>query len=144
MSFRIKNWTCLNLAWKHVLTWSWINPQHICYISQPYGNSLKLSDCWKSFIWHLLEQAFRGGSRIAAASKMERFVMIVNGRRQPLTIITKRSILDVAAALDLPLSIHSLINQCQSKLIYFLREAWVALRISWVVTKVNYCNKSTS
>ena len=70
--------------------------------------------------------------------------MIVNGRRQPLTIITKRSILDVAAALDLPLSIHSLINQCQSKLIYFLREAWVALRISWVVTKVNYCNKSTS
>ena len=29
--------------------------------------------------------------------------MIVNGRRQPLTIITKRSILDVAAALDPPL-----------------------------------------
>ena len=37
-----------------------------------------------------------------ATSKMERFVIIVNGF-QPLTIITKRSILDVAAALDPPL-----------------------------------------
>ena len=46
----------------------------------------------------------RGGSRAAATSKMERFVIIVNGF-QPLTIITKRSILDVAAALDLPLTI---------------------------------------
>ena len=35
-------------------------------------------------------------------SKMERFVIIVNGWK-PLTIITKRSILDVAAALDPPL-----------------------------------------
>ena len=35
---------------------------------------------------------------------MERFVIIVNGF-QPLTIITKRSILDVAAALDPPLRI---------------------------------------
>ena len=33
---------------------------------------------------------------------MERFVITVNGF-QPLTIITKRSILDVAAALDPPL-----------------------------------------
>ena len=38
----------------------------------------------------------------AATSKMERFVIIVNGF-QPLTIITKRSILDVAAVLDPPL-----------------------------------------
>ena len=45
---------------------------------------------------------FRGGSRDAATSKMEYFVIIVNGF-QPLTIITKHSILDVAAALDLPL-----------------------------------------
>ena len=44
----------------------------------------------------------RGGSRAAATSKMERFVIIVNGLK-PLTIITKRSILDVAAALDPPL-----------------------------------------
>ena len=34
---------------------------------------------------------------------MERFVVIVKGF-QPLTIITKRSILDVAAALDPPLN----------------------------------------
>ena len=38
----------------------------------------------------------RGGSRAAATSKMERLVIIVKG----LTIITKRSILDVAAVLD--------------------------------------------
>ena len=56
-----------------------------------------------------IEQNFtviRGGSRTAATSKMERFVIIVNGF-QPLTIITKRSILDVAAALDPPLVIAS-------------------------------------
>ena len=41
----------------------------------------------------------KGGSRAAATSKMERFVIIVNGWK-PLTIVTKRSILDVAAALD--------------------------------------------
>ena len=48
----------------------------------------------------------RGGSRTAATSKMERFVIIVNGWK-PLTIITKRSILDVAAALDPPLMISA-------------------------------------
>ena len=41
----------------------------------------------------------RGGSRTAATSKMERF--------QPLTIITKRSILDVAVALDPPMNMHT-------------------------------------
>ena len=46
----------------------------------------------------------RGGSGAAATSKMERFVIILNGF-QPLTIITKRSILDVAVALDLSLNI---------------------------------------
>ena len=40
----------------------------------------------------------RGGSRTAATSKMEHFVIIVNG-------FTKRSISDVSAALDPPLSI---------------------------------------
>ena len=39
------------------------------------------------------------GSRAAPTSKMERFVIIVNGF-QSLTIIIKRSILDVAAVLD--------------------------------------------
>ena len=44
----------------------------------------------------------RGGSRAAATSKMERIVIIVNGF-QSLTIITKRSILVIAATLDPPL-----------------------------------------
>ena len=43
----------------------------------------------------------RGGSRTAATSKMERFVIIVNGCK-PSTIITKYSILDVLAVLDPP------------------------------------------
>ena len=47
---------------------------------------------------------FRGGSRTAATSKMEPFVIIVNGWK-PLTIITKHSILDVAAGLDPPLTL---------------------------------------
>ena len=52
---------------------------------------------------HLCEYALhgRGGSRAAATSKMERFLIMVNGF-QPLTIITKRSILDIAAVLDPP------------------------------------------
>ena len=41
----------------------------------------------------------RGGSRTDATSKMERFVIIVNNF-QPLSIIKKRSILDIAAVLD--------------------------------------------
>ena len=42
----------------------------------------------------------RGGSRTAATSKMECFVIIVNGFQLSLTVITKRSILDPAAVLD--------------------------------------------
>ena len=41
----------------------------------------------------------RGGTRTAAASKMEHFLITVNGWK-PLTIIIKSSILDVAAVLD--------------------------------------------
>ena len=44
----------------------------------------------------------RARSKTAATSKMERFVIIVKGF-QPLNIITKCSILDVAAVLDRPL-----------------------------------------
>ena len=44
---------------------------------------------------------FRDGSRAAATSKMERFVIIVNGWKL-LTIITRRCTLEVAAALDPP------------------------------------------
>ena len=45
---------------------------------------------------------FRDGSRTAAKTKMEPFLIIVNGWKQ-LTTITKCSNLDVAAVLDLPL-----------------------------------------
>ena len=44
----------------------------------------------------------RGGPRAAATSKMERFVIIFNGWKL-LTIITKRSILDIEAVLVPPL-----------------------------------------
>ena len=47
--------------------------------------------------WSLYQ--IRGGSTAAAPSKMVCYVTIVNGF-QPFTIITKHSILDVAAALD--------------------------------------------
>ena len=47
----------------------------------------------------------KGGSRAAVTSKMEYLVIIVNGWN-PLTIITKHSILDVAAALETPLYIY--------------------------------------
>ena len=43
-----------------------------------------------------------GGSRTATTSKMESFVIIVNGWKS-LTVITKHSILDVAVVLDPPL-----------------------------------------
>ena len=44
----------------------------------------------------------KGGRRTAAISKIELFVIIVDGF-QPLTIITKCSILEIAAVLDPPL-----------------------------------------
>ena len=58
--------------------------------------------------WGLISVLLRGGSRTAAASKMELFVIIVNSWK-PLTIITKRSVLDIAAVLDPPLLLLILI-----------------------------------
>ena len=49
---------------------------------------------------HDMCHVLRGRSRAAATSKVELFVIIVVNGFQPLTIITKRSILDVAAVLD--------------------------------------------
>ena len=62
----------------------------------------------------LLPSNIRGGSRATATSKMELFVIIVNGWK-PLTIIIKRSILDVTAALDSPLNILSLPSKRSEK-----------------------------
>ena len=57
------------------------------------------------FMASLMPINVRGGSRAAGTSKIECFVIIVNGWK-PLIIITKRSILDVSAALDPPLKVH--------------------------------------
>ena len=59
--------------------------------------------------------AIRGGSRTAVTSKMERFVMIVNGWK-PLTILTKRSILNLAAVLDPPLVMVDI--KCRLKVVF--------------------------
>ena len=52
--------------------------------------------------FELIGPKIRGGSRTTATSKEELFVIIINGWK-PLTIITKRSILDVTTVLDPPL-----------------------------------------
>ena len=68
----------------------------------------------------------RGGSRTAATPKMERFVIIVNSF-QPLTIITKHTILDVAAVLYPSLYKNITVNcsqrqkkKCHSRYLYEL------------------------
>ena len=48
----------------------------------------------------------RGGSSVAATSMIEHFVILINGWK-PLTITTKRSILDVVAALDTPPNLNN-------------------------------------
>ena len=58
----------------------------------------------------------RGRSRAAATSKMERLVIIVN-TFQPLTIITKHSVLDDAVALDPPLIAYIKQHTCCVNLI---------------------------
>ena len=52
-----------------------------------------------------LREVSRSRSKAVSASKMDHFVIIANGWK-PLTIITKRSVLDVASALDSPLELR--------------------------------------
>ena len=66
-----------------------------------YNYNLTIFMC-KTIGMFLLQNTTRGGSRTAATSKMEHFLITVNGF-QPLIIITKCSILDIAAGLDPPL-----------------------------------------
>ena len=54
----------------------------------------------------IFRMMFRGRSSGAATSKMERFVITIKGF-QPLTIITKCAILNIAAVLDPPLILIS-------------------------------------
>ena len=82
-------------------------------VARPYFSQNFEIPYWKSsFPVHLEILSFsliniRSGSRAATTSKMECFVTIVNGF-QPLTIITKHSILDVATALDPSLNMEFL------------------------------------
>ena len=64
----------------------------------------------------------RHEARTAATSKIERFVIIVNGWK-PLTIITKCFILHVAAALDPPLHISQddAILYCKFRQLCFIK-----------------------
>ena len=55
----------------------------------------------QAICWLVMAYISRGGSRTAATFKMECFGIIVNGWKS-LTIVTKRSIFDVAAVLDPP------------------------------------------
>ena len=66
--------------------------------------ALKITETVHSLNYFRSYCIHRGGSRTAATSKMELFVIIANGF-QSLTIITKCSILDVAVVLD-PTLIH--------------------------------------
>ena len=63
----------------------------------------------KLFKWFSNNQ-IRSGARTAATSKIECFAIIVNGWKL-LTIITKHSILDVAAVLDPSLQMNQ--NTCK-------------------------------
>ena len=84
-------------------------PAYIDLILTDKKNLFKLSDTFETGIsdhHKLVSTILRGESRAAATSKMECFVIIVNDF-QPLTIVTKHSILDVAAALDPPLILKS-------------------------------------
>ena len=75
---------------------------------------------WHRQFYHKIHIHIRGGFRTASRSKVELFVIIVNGF-QPLTIITKSSTLDAAAVLDLPLH---MINQ-NMKIIVLKITVWL-------------------
>ena len=66
-------------------------------------------DCGSNSYFCIIKYAFRGVFRTAATSKMQHFVIIVNGWKS-LTIITKNSILNVAAVLDPPLFTENYFN----------------------------------
>ena len=70
---------------------------------------------------------------------MERFVLIVNGF-QPLTIITERSILDVAAALDPPLR-PTIIAFIKITLINTLMKHYVRIPIIYGYILILYIDK---
>ena len=91
--------------------YSWILSFHFMLLSAKNGGSFTTENYFQTNLTSFL-LLIRGGSRTAATSKMERFV---NGYK-PLTIIGKRSILDVAAVLDPPLTYASILFPFQKLL----------------------------
>ena len=79
--------------------WGWRHCGVVSYKCDKRDNNVQIKK--------VRQNIYRGGSRAAAASKMECFVIIVNGWK-PLNIITKHSILDVAVALDPPMHLYFL------------------------------------
>ena len=107
-------WVTMHKKWSFLLRVSYVNLNNTAVfcsaILQRNHSTLDQKDSWHKILKNLWifivcgqgVSTCRGGSRAAATSKMEHFVIIVNGWK-PLTVITKRSILDVAATLDPPL-----------------------------------------
>ena len=73
----------------------------------------------------------RGGSRTAARSKVELFVIIVNGSN-PLTIITKSSTLNVEAVLDPSLPINRKKNSFVSHFNRVLKSDIWRVNVKWI------------
>ena len=74
------------------------------------GSHVEINNFPKNYLFAKDTDAIsRGGSRTTATSKVELFLIIVNGWK-PLTIITKSSTLDVAAVLDPPLISNDIIK----------------------------------
>ena len=81
-----------------------------------------------------LVNSFSGGSRTAATSKMERFVIMVNNWK-PLTIITKCFILDVTAVLD-PLLSFTISKLSYCPLIWMFYSRFVEYRINRIHERI--------
>ena len=87
---------CIRQLWQLSLTCRWI-----LLVLQVTRQHFLKSDATVLLYWFLsfLVLQVRGGSRTAATTKVELFVIIVNGCKSK-TVITKSSTLDVAAFLD--------------------------------------------
>ena len=94
--------TILNIYFFVSVQWLSLHCFLVQFLETELKTILVFVSCTSPAWWRRKSDILRGGSRAAATSKMERFVIIDNGWK-PLIIITKHSILDVAAALDPPL-----------------------------------------
>ena len=131
---------------------------HLCWVSF-FNNHLFWKTCFERLLlvtcrtWRgsyafsvyflcPLVSNFRGGFRTAAISKMELFVIIVNGF-QPLTIIRKCSVLSVAAVLDLPLRCCNIITTSKKlkneKVLRMLKDKVFVCTLSSIVYQPLYC-----